>query len=79
MWILYFVLKIHKNEILRLQSKLVKGLTIVPSAIYFNKRGFVKVKLALAKGKKLFDKRRDLKEKDLQREVSKDLKKVFMS
>jgi SsrA-binding protein len=71
-------LLLHKNELVKLSSKLVKGLTIVPSAVYFNKRGFVKIKLALAKGKKLFDKRRDLKEKDLKREISKDLKSVFL-
>lgn len=72
-------LLLHKNEILRIKNKLDKGLTLVPSAIYFNKRGFVKVKLALVKGKKLFDKRRDLKEKDLARETSKDLKKAFLN
>lgn len=67
-------LLLHKNEILKLQNKLTKGLTLVPKAVFFNKRGFVKIVLALAKGKKLFDKRKNLKEKDLAREVSKDLK-----
>lgn len=71
-------LLLHKNEILKLQNKLVKGLTLVPKSIFFNKRGFVKVTLALAKGKKLFDKRKDLKDRDLAREVSKDLKSAMI-
>jgi SsrA-binding protein len=70
-------LLLHKNEILRLQSKLLKGLTLIPSAIYFNKRGFIKIKIALAKGKKLFDKRQDLKEKDIKRNIAKDLKEAL--
>lgn len=50
-----------------------KGLTLVPLRIYF-KRGHAKIELALAKGKRLYDKRQALAEKDAQREVERELK-----
>ena len=46
-----------------------KGLTIVPIRIFINKRGFAKLEIALARGKKLFDKREDIKKKDQDREL----------
>ncbi len=62
-------LLMHKREIVRLRSKLVeRGFTLIPLALYF-KRGMVKVELALAKGKKMSDKRESLREKDAQREL----------
>lgn len=67
-------LLMHKNEIKRLDLKArEKGLTIVPIALYF-KRGKVKVEIALAKGKKLHDKRADMKEQDAKREIARALK-----
>jgi SsrA-binding protein len=48
-----------------------KGLTIVPTRLYF-KRGRVKVDIALARGKKLWDKRRDIKEREAKREVARE-------
>ncbi|WP_291724657.1 SsrA-binding protein SmpB [Bernardetia sp.] len=45
------------------------GLTIVPTRVYINARGLAKVEIALAKGKKLYDKRQDLKAKDAKREI----------
>ena len=47
-----------------------KGLTIIPVKLYFNERGFAKLQIALAQGKKLYDKRQDIKDKDAQRSAS---------
>ncbi|GAF89200.1 unnamed protein product, partial [marine sediment metagenome] len=49
------------------------GLTLVPLRIYF-KRGHAKIELALAKGKRLYDKRQAIAEKDAQREMERELK-----
>ncbi len=68
-------LLLHKKEIKRLIGKSQeKGLTIIPLKIYFNKRGKAKVQIALAKGKKLYDKRETIKRKDLEREAQKAMK-----
>ncbi len=67
-------LLMHKNEILKLKRSVdEKGLTLIPLSLYL-KKGIVKVKLALAKGKKLFDKRAALKEKEHKKSVQKILK-----
>lgn len=56
-------LLMHKKEILKLQQKIAeKGYTLVPVEVYF-KGSLVKVQIALAKGKKLYDKRQDIAEK----------------
>ncbi len=61
-------LLLNKREIHKIQSLMnEKGLILVPTKIYFNARGFVKVELALGKGKKLFDKREDIKKRDIDR------------
>lgn len=68
-------LLLHKKEILKLVNKLKEGgLTIVPTKMYFNHGSKVKVEIAIAKGKKLYDKRQDLKEKDAKRDIEKALK-----
>lgn len=68
-------LLVHKKELLKLDSKMHKeGLTIVPLMIYFNERNRVKVSIAIARGKKLHDKRADLKEKTLNREAQQAIK-----
>ena len=51
-----------------------KGLAIVPLKMYFNEDGRVKVELALARGKKLYDKRASMKERDTKREIDRALK-----
>jgi len=51
-----------------------KGLAIIPLRLFIGKRGFAKLEIALAKGKKLYDKREDLKKKDVQREIDRSLK-----
>ncbi len=66
-------LLMHKSEILRLVGKIKEsGLTLVPLSLYFVE-GKVKVELALAKGKKTYDKRQDLAKRDADREVSRVL------
>lgn len=68
-------LLLHKKEIVKLINKLKEGgLTIVPTKMYFNHGSKVKVEIAIAKGKKLYDKRQDLKEKDAKRDIAKALK-----
>jgi SsrA-binding protein len=67
-------LLMHKREIKRLQGKTQeKGLTLVPLKIYF-KDGKAKVELALARGKRIYDKRESLKRKTEQRELEKAIK-----
>jgi SsrA-binding protein len=67
-------LLLHRSQIDHLYSKIrEKGLSVVPLRLYF-KDGLVKVEIGLAKGKKLYDKREDLKTKDSQREMSQALK-----
>lgn len=70
-------LLLKKQEIRRLERKTEeKGLTIVPLSVYFNEKGLAKVEIALAKGKKLFDKRRALKEREVKRQIEKKLKNL---
>ena len=58
-------LLVHKKEISKLQGKIEKeGMTIIPLKIYFNKKGIAKIEIAIAKGKKLYDKREDKKKRD---------------
>jgi SsrA-binding protein len=67
-------LLLNKSEIRKLIGKTKeKGLTLVPLRLYF-KNGRVKVELALAKGKKVYDKRRDIAKKDFQREQERRIK-----
>lgn len=63
-------LLLKKKEIIELAEKSAqKGLTIIPLAIVLSDTGFVKLELGLAKGKKIYDKRVSIKEKDLKRET----------
>ncbi len=58
-------LLLHKNQITKLASQVTqKGFTLVPLKAYFNARGFAKIELALCKGKRLYDKREDIKRKE---------------
>ncbi len=68
-------LLLHKKEIQRLLGKLKeKGLTIVPLKLYFNARNFAKLEIGLARGKKMYDKRQDQKERDISRELQRQYK-----
>ncbi len=68
-------LLLNKHELDKLQGKLKdKGLTIIPLRLFINEKGYAKLDIALAKGKKLYDKREDIKKKDVERETSRRLK-----
>ncbi|NLW60685.1 MAG: SsrA-binding protein SmpB [Firmicutes bacterium] len=68
-------LLLHKAEIRKLAAKIKeKGYTLVPLSMYFDRKNRVKVELALAKGKKLYDKRHDLAKRDAAREMARALK-----
>lgn len=68
-------LLLHKTEIKRLLGQLTqKGLTLIPLKIYF-KRGMAKVELALAKGKKLYDKREAIRRRESEMELRRALRK----
>ncbi|MFN3870334.1 MAG: SsrA-binding protein SmpB [Aquificaceae bacterium] len=67
-------LLLHKREILRLMGKVKeKGYTIIPLRVYF-KRGKVKVEIALARGKRAHDRREELRKRDLERQLKRELK-----
>ncbi len=62
-------LLLTKREIKKLTNKLTdKGLTIIPTRLFISDSGHAKIEIALAKGKKLFDKRDSIKEKDIERD-----------
>jgi SsrA-binding protein len=66
-------LLLNRKEIKKLVNKLTdKGLTIIPTRIYINEKGLAKLDIALAKGKKLYDKRETIKEKDVSRDRSRE-------
>lgn len=68
-------LLLNKKEINKLQKDLTnKGFTIVPLRLYIADSGYAKIEIALAKGKKLHDKRQDLKEKDDKRAMDRALR-----
>ena len=68
-------LLLHKHEIKRLTGKLQeRGYTLVPLKMYF-KNGKVKIELGLAKGKALFDKRKTIQKRDLDRDMQREIKK----
>lgn len=70
-------LLLNRKEINKLDKKMkTKGFTIVPLRLFINEKGYAKVEIALAQGKKLYDKRQDLKEKDDQRAMDR-IKKTF--
>ncbi len=70
-------LLVKKNEIRRLERKVSeKGLTLVPISVYFNNKGLVKIELGVAKGKKIFDKRKELKEREIKRQIERKMKET---
>ena len=64
-------LLLHKRELIKLQKRIKeKGLTVVPLAVYFNKRGICKVKIGVCRGKQLHDKRRSIAERESKRQLA---------
>ena len=69
-------LLMHRQEINKLLTKIkIKGYTLIALSIYFNKKNKVKVEIGLAKGNKEYDKRHIIKERDWQREKSREMMK----
>jgi SsrA-binding protein len=69
-------LLLHRREIKRLIGKIrEKGYTLIPTKVLLNDRGKIKVEVSLAKGKRTYEKKRAIKERDLEREVRAELKK----
>ena len=67
-------LLLHRREIRKLFSRVAeRGLTIVPLSIYF-KSGRAKVEIALARGKKIYDRRRDIEERERKREMAREFR-----
>ena len=67
-------LLLHKKEIIKLNDKIrIEGYTLIPTKLYFVKNK-VKIQIALAKGKKNYDKRQTIKERDMDRNIKKQLK-----
>ena len=68
-------LLLNKNEIKVISKKInQKGMTLIPLNIHKNKTGLIKVKIALAKGKKLYDKKNVIKDRDIKRDLNRELK-----
>jgi len=69
-------LLLHKVEIRKITTKLEqRGFTFVPLRIYFNDRGLAKIELALARGKRKYDKRQKITERDQKKDINRDLRK----
>ncbi|SDB43211.1 SsrA-binding protein [Flavobacteriaceae bacterium MAR_2010_188] len=63
-------LLLNKKELKKLEKELnVKGLTIIPTLLFINDKGFAKLEIALAKGKKLYDKRDTIKDRESKRRL----------
>lgn len=69
-------LLLKKREIKRLIGKIQeKGLTLIPISIYFNERGWAKLKIGVARGRRKHEKKEVLKQRDIEREVERELKR----
>ena len=70
------VLLLNKKEIAKLRTKIEeKGFTIIPLKIFTSERGFAKLEIGLAQGKKIYDKRETLKDRDAKLEMSRAMKR----
>jgi SsrA-binding protein len=68
-------LLLKRREINKIEKELKdRGITVIPVALFINDRGLVKIEIAVAKGKKIHDKREDIKEKDIKRELQRSFK-----
>ena len=64
-------LLLSRQELNKLLKKVKdQGLTVIPTRLFINDKGFAKMEIALAKGKKLYDKRADIKKRDIEREMN---------
>ncbi|MDD4295007.1 MAG: SsrA-binding protein SmpB [Candidatus Omnitrophica bacterium] len=70
-------LLLHKREIKKLENSLIsQGMTIVPLKVYFNERNLAKIEIAVVKGKQLHDKRKQLKDDAVKKDIQRDIKSV---
>ena len=68
-------LLLNKREILKIKQAIdQKGLTAVPLKLYFNNNGWAKLEIGLAKGKKIYDKKSSIKERDIKRDMQRELR-----
>ena len=68
-------LLLNKREIFKIKQSIEqKGLTAVPLKLYFNNNGWAKLEIGLAKGKKIYDKKSSIKEKDIKRDMQRELR-----
>ena len=71
-------LLLNKREILKIKQNIEqKGLTVVPLKLYFSKNGWAKVEIGLAKRKKIFDKKNSIKERDIKRDMQRELRDKY--
>ena len=71
-------LLLNHAELRKLDKKVkTKGVTIIPLRIYFNEKGKAKLEIALAKGKRLYEKRQAIREKDIKREMEREVKRKY--
>ncbi len=69
-------LLLHKRELLKMDKKVkTRGVTIIPLRMYFNKKGIVKIEIAIAKGKREYEKKQKIKERDIKREMDRELRR----
>lgn len=67
-------LLLNKNELLKIKNSIeTKGMTAIPYKMFINNRGFCKVEIAVAKGKKTYDKRETIKKRDIERDLRQNL------
>lgn len=69
-------LLLHRHQLRKMQSKLrEKGVTVIPVRCFINERGYAKLEIGLARGKKMFDKRETIKQAEAKREIGRMMKK----
>ena len=68
-------LLLHKREIKKIYSTVtIKQMTLIPTKIYFNNRGLVKIEIGLGKGKKMYDKRETIKKRAIERSIGRSIR-----
>ncbi len=69
-------LLLHKRELMKLDRKVkTRGVSVVPLRVYLSKKGLVKVEIALAKGKRSYDKKQVIKDRDIKKDMDRELKR----
>lgn len=66
-------LLLKKKELRKLENQLIKGLAIIPYRLFINDRGLIKVEIVLGRGKKLYDKRESIKNRDIDRDMKRTI------